>query len=117
MRGRVVGLPGGARVSRAAAAGGGAGSLVSMDPAAESAAAAPDTWWRLYDDSRLDGLVQEALRANRTLAAAQANLSAAQAVVAAIHAKRYPATTASVGGSMAATRQPMRFSSSAAMRP
>jgi NodT family efflux transporter outer membrane factor (OMF) lipoprotein len=72
--------------------------LVSIDPAAESPAPPPDAWWRLYDDSQLDGLVQEALRANRTLAAAEANFAAARAVVAAAHANRYPSTAVAVGG-------------------
>jgi len=72
--------------------------LVSIDSAAESASAAPDAWWHLYDDPRLDGLVQEALQANRTLAAADANLAAARAVVSAVHANRYPTTAVSAGG-------------------
>jgi NodT family efflux transporter outer membrane factor (OMF) lipoprotein len=72
--------------------------LVSIDPAAESPTPPPETWWRLYDDSRLDGLVQEALRANRTLAAAEANVAAARAVVSAVHANRYPTTAVSAGG-------------------
>jgi NodT family efflux transporter outer membrane factor (OMF) lipoprotein len=77
---------------------GAAAPPVSMDPAAESATAPPDAWWRLYDDSRLDAYVEEALQANRTLAAANANLTAARAVVSAVHAGRYPTTSLSVGG-------------------
>ena len=72
--------------------------LVSLNTAAETQAPPPDAWWRLYDDSRLDALVNEALQANRTLAAADANFAAARAVVSAVHAKRYPSTTASAGG-------------------
>jgi NodT family efflux transporter outer membrane factor (OMF) lipoprotein len=72
--------------------------LVSLDSAAESAATPPDAWWHLYDDARLDTLVQEALQANQTLAAADANLAAARAVVSAVHANRYPATAISAGG-------------------
>ena len=29
--------------------------LVSVNPAAETVAAPPDDWWRLYDDPALDG--------------------------------------------------------------
>jgi NodT family efflux transporter outer membrane factor (OMF) lipoprotein len=72
--------------------------LVSLDPAAETPALPPDAWWRLYDDSRLDALIQEALQANRTLAAADANIIAARAALSAVHANRYPATAALAGG-------------------
>ncbi|HWX34310.1 MAG TPA: TolC family protein [Steroidobacteraceae bacterium] len=71
--------------------------LVSLNTAAETPAPPPDAWWRLYDDSRLDALVQEALQANRTLAAAEANFAAARAVLSAAHAQRYPSTTAVAG--------------------
>lgn len=66
--------------------------LVSLDPAAETPDPPPDAWWRLYNDPRLDRLVQEALRANFNLAAADSNLSAARAVLSAAHANRYPST-------------------------
>ena len=72
--------------------------LVSVNPLAETPTPPPDAWWRLYDDSRLDALMQEALRANRTLAAADANFSAAQAVVSAAQVNRYPSTEAVAGG-------------------
>ncbi len=77
---------------------GAAAPLVSMDASAESATPPPDAWWRLYEDARLDGLVQEALHANRTLAAADANFAAARAVVSAVHANRYPTTAVTAGG-------------------
>lgn len=72
--------------------------LVSLNTAAETPALPPDAWWRLYEDPRLDALVQEALQANRTLAAADANFAAARAVLSAVHAERYPSTTAVAGG-------------------
>jgi len=72
--------------------------LRSVDPAEETPAAPPDAWWRLYDDARLDGLVQEALKANRNLAAADANFAAARAVLTAAHAARYPSTVGVAGG-------------------
>jgi NodT family efflux transporter outer membrane factor (OMF) lipoprotein len=72
--------------------------LVSLNAAAETAAQPPDDWWRLYNDSRLDALVQEALSKNRNLAAADANFAAARAVLSAAHASRYPSTEVSAGG-------------------
>jgi NodT family efflux transporter outer membrane factor (OMF) lipoprotein len=72
--------------------------LISLNASAEVPAPPPDTWWKLYDDSRLDELVQEALSANRTLAAADANFTAARAVVSAANVNRYPSTGVSAGG-------------------
>jgi outer membrane protein, multidrug efflux system len=72
--------------------------LVSLNSALETPSAPPDAWWRLYNDSRLDALIQEALQANRTLAAADANFAAARAVLSVAHAQRYPSTEASAGG-------------------
>jgi NodT family efflux transporter outer membrane factor (OMF) lipoprotein len=72
--------------------------LVSVDTQLETTDAVPDAWWRLYDDPRLDGFVQEALRANRTLAAADANLNAARAVVSVARANQYPQTSISAAG-------------------
>lgn len=72
--------------------------LTSLNTSAETPTPAPDAWWRLYDDSRLDALVQEALGANRTLAAADANFTAARAVVSAAQVNRYPSTAAVAGG-------------------
>jgi NodT family efflux transporter outer membrane factor (OMF) lipoprotein len=72
--------------------------LVSVDPTVETTVAPPDAWWRLYSDDRLDELVQQALRANRDLAAADANLNAAREVLTAAHASRYPSTNVVAGG-------------------
>jgi NodT family efflux transporter outer membrane factor (OMF) lipoprotein len=77
---------------------GAAAPLVSANSSIESATPPPDAWWHLYSDPRLDDLVQEALRANRDLAAADANLAAARAAVAEVHAHRYPSTDVSAGG-------------------
>ena len=66
--------------------------LISADPQTETAAAPPDAWWRLYNDRRLDELVQEALKANRDLAAADANFAAARAALSAVRTIRYPST-------------------------
>jgi len=72
--------------------------LESLNTAVETPAPPPDAWWRLYNDSRLDALVEQALQANRTLAAADANFAAARAVLSAAHASRYPSTEAVAGG-------------------
>jgi NodT family efflux transporter outer membrane factor (OMF) lipoprotein len=58
----------------------------------------PDAWWQLYNDSRLSGLIIEALRANRDLAIAEANLKAAKAVLSGARALRYPSTEISASG-------------------
>ena len=70
--------------------------LVSVNPRLETETPPPDAWWRLYSDSRLDELVQEALKANRDLAAADANFAAARAALSAVRATRYPSTDVSV---------------------
>jgi NodT family efflux transporter outer membrane factor (OMF) lipoprotein len=70
-------------------------ALVGVNSALETPTPPPDAWWHLYNDPRLDDLVQEALEANRDLAAADANLAAAHAAVAEVHAGRYPSTAAS----------------------
>ncbi len=80
--------------------------LVSRDTTAESDQALPNAWWHLYNDARLDALVQEALQANESLVAADANLKAARAVVSAARASQYPSTSeglAAVYGRDAAT--------------
>jgi len=47
--------------------------------AALSGAPLPPRWWRLYNDTRLDALVEQALAANTDLRVAAANLERAQA--------------------------------------
>jgi len=74
------------------------GPLVSLNPAAETTANVPDAWWHLYNDEHLDAIVQEAIKANRELAVADANLSAAHAVVGVAHAAYYPSTSVFAGG-------------------
>ena len=73
-------------------------ALVSLDSSLEIAAQPRDDWWQLYNDPRLNALVREALTANRDLRAADANLSAARAVVSEVHADRYPSAEAIAGG-------------------
>ena len=52
----------------------GQGAQFSQDPL-------PDRWWSLYDDPRLDALVEQALETNANLRVADANLRRADAVV------------------------------------
>jgi outer membrane protein, multidrug efflux system len=74
---------------------GASAALVGVNSALETPTPPPDAWWHLYNDPRLDDLVREALGANRDLAAAEANLTAAHAAAAEVHAGRYPSTAAS----------------------
>ena len=69
----------------------------SLQPGAEAVTAAPDDWWRLYDDPALDGYEREALAANQDIAIAESNLSASRAVLEAARAGQYPSTTSSFG--------------------
>jgi NodT family efflux transporter outer membrane factor (OMF) lipoprotein len=71
--------------------------MVSVDAAREAVAQPPDAWWRLYDDPRLDALVEQAFAANADLAVAQANLSAARASLEAARNGRYPQTAVDLG--------------------
>jgi multidrug efflux system outer membrane protein len=72
--------------------------LISRTPTAETTAEPPDDWWRLYHDSQLDRLLQEAFTANADLRVAEANLSAARAVLEAAKSGRYPQTKAETAG-------------------
>lgn len=74
-------------------------ALVSTDPKVLDASAEPPSeWWRLYNDSTLDRLLDEAFRANYDLKSAEANLSAARALQDASYAGLYPTTDERVGG-------------------
>jgi NodT family efflux transporter outer membrane factor (OMF) lipoprotein len=72
--------------------------LAALDAAAETIEAPRDDWWHLYNDARLDQLLAEAFKSNSDLAAAEANLSGARAVLAAARAGRYPGTVVAAGG-------------------
>lgn len=52
-------------------------------------------WWKLYNDSRLDDLQQQLLKANPDLAAALAHFDASQAYASQLHAGLFPQITAS----------------------
>ena len=72
--------------------------LISRTPAAETTAEPPDDWWRLYHDALLDRLLEEAFAANADLRIAEANLSAARALLEAAKSGRYPQTKAGAAG-------------------
>ncbi len=74
------------------------GPLVSVNPSAETSAEPPDDWWRLYRDATLDKLLDEALKANNDLKAAEANLLASRAVLEGARDAFYPQTIAEVQG-------------------
>jgi outer membrane protein, multidrug efflux system len=73
-------------------------ALISRTPTAENTAEPPDDWWRLYQDALLDRLLQEAFAANTDLRVAEANLSAARAVLEAAKSGRYPQTKTEAAG-------------------
>jgi NodT family efflux transporter outer membrane factor (OMF) lipoprotein len=72
--------------------------LVNINPDLESAADTPDAWWRLYSDPKLDAFILEAFHANKDLAAAQANLTSARAVLDEARAGHLPDTDMHVSG-------------------
>jgi NodT family efflux transporter outer membrane factor (OMF) lipoprotein len=56
--------------------------------AGTTAQALPDRWWALYDDPRLDALIEQALSANTDLRVAQANLERSLALLGERNASR-----------------------------
>jgi NodT family efflux transporter outer membrane factor (OMF) lipoprotein len=77
------------------------GAFASGHDAAFADRPLPDHWWRLYDDPRLDALVEQALSANADLSAADANLRRADAVVRETAAGRSITTELSGGATLA----------------
>ncbi|WP_459666213.1 TolC family protein, partial [Novosphingobium sp. 11B] len=73
------------------------GTFNSANGAAFSQEPLPDHWWKLYDDPRLDALVEQALAANTDLRAADANLDRARAVLREAAAARTLSTAVSGG--------------------
>ncbi|HEX9464001.1 MAG TPA: TolC family protein [Alphaproteobacteria bacterium] len=69
------------------------GAFVNRDSPAFAEAPLSDHWWRLYDDPRLDGYIQQALAANTDLRAAEANLQRAVAVIREARAAQTVSTT------------------------
>ncbi|CAD5202776.1 Efflux transport system, outer membrane factor (OMF) lipoprotein [Pseudomonas sp. FEN] len=75
----------------------GAHQPLSSLPQGVSAQALPERWWRLYNDPRLDRLVEQALLHNRDLATAQAHVQSMLAGITQADAERWPSTQASLG--------------------
>lgn len=85
----------------AATAPGAQGNFLSAAGAGVVNAPLPDHWWRLYKDPALDDLVQQALTANTDLRVAQANVTAAEALLREAQAGRSLTTTISGGETLA----------------
>ncbi len=62
-----------------------------------TAKAPPDRWWVLFDDPRLNGLVEQALAANTDLRVAAANIGRARAALAGAEDGRLPQTKIEAG--------------------
>lgn len=66
--------------------------LVPSDTVVARASPLPPGWWRLYDDPRLNALVEQAFAANDDLRVAEANLAAARAIFEGARALQLPQT-------------------------
>ncbi|MET4897064.1 efflux transporter outer membrane subunit [Sphingomonadaceae bacterium jetA1] len=55
------------------------GSFVGANEAAFDPGPVPDHWWKLYDDPRLDALIEDGMRNNTDLRVAAANIARARA--------------------------------------
>lgn len=73
------------------------GAFVSSASPAFTQEAPPADWWRLFDDPALDGLVREALAANKDVAVARANLAQVRANLSETRAGRLPSTGLTAG--------------------
>lgn len=66
-----------------------------------SQALLPDHWWRLYNDPRLDELIEQALEVNADLRVSNANVARVQAVLRETEAARTVSTVTEGGASLA----------------
>lgn len=73
-------------------------AFVALNPSVDGSADPADNWWSLYQDEQLDRYLAEALAANFDMKAAEANLSAARALVYLARSGRYPQTQVEAGG-------------------
>jgi NodT family efflux transporter outer membrane factor (OMF) lipoprotein len=71
--------------------------FVSSSFGAVAPGEARDDWWRLYNDPVLDGLVQQALAANKDIAVATANIAIARANLRGAKSERLPQTSVGAG--------------------
>lgn len=76
------------------------GAFLSAQGSAFESAPLPDRWWHLYEDPRLDQLVEQALTANADLREADANLRRADALVREAAGQRALSTTASANAGL-----------------
>lgn len=81
-----------------------AGPLIGADHPAFTRAAPEGDWWRLYEDPVLDGLIEDAFRANTDIRVAAANLARARALLRESRAGRLPQT--GIGASASYGRLP-----------
>jgi multidrug efflux system outer membrane protein len=72
-------------------------SFVGAHVAAVTDSAAREDWWRLYNDPVLDGLVQQALEANKDIVVATANIAIARASLRGARGEQLPQTGVSGG--------------------
>ena len=72
-----------------------AGAFIGAASPAVSMAQADEHWWRLYSDPVLDGLVQDALKANSDIRVAVARLEKARAQLRGARSDKLPQTTLS----------------------
>jgi outer membrane protein, multidrug efflux system len=70
--------------------------VASRDPAF-SDTSAPQSWWHLYEDHRVDEWVEEALRSNTDLRQADANLERSRATLKETQSLRQPSVAVSAG--------------------
>lgn len=75
-----------------------AAPFVGVQTAEVTAAAPDDTWWRLYNDPVLDGLVTDALAANTDVRVAVARIEKARASLRGARSDRLPQTDVSASG-------------------
>ncbi|HTJ64450.1 MAG TPA: TolC family protein [Alphaproteobacteria bacterium] len=68
------------------------GAFVGSKEKSVTIAEAPDKWWTLYRDPRLNGLVEQALKANTELRVAGANILRAEAALAGTEDAKLPQT-------------------------
>jgi NodT family efflux transporter outer membrane factor (OMF) lipoprotein len=94
----------GPNYDKPAAIPGGQGPFVSAEPATATPEAPPGEWWRLFQDPALDGLIQEALAANKDVAIAAANLDRVRAILGETRSGLLPSTGVSASGER--VRQP-----------
>ncbi|HEX6217956.1 MAG TPA: TolC family protein [Sphingomicrobium sp.] len=72
--------------------------LSARSPAVEPLAPAEGSWWRLYNDPVLDGLIRDALAANTDVRAAVARLAQARAALREVKVDRLPQGGVSAAG-------------------